>query len=155
VSGVGGRGIEHADDPPLLVELADVELARLGEPFPNHVLDQDDSVFAPCGSRKRVPVDAFLDDEHDPPSLRSSHLSDDLRDGCEEIVRMTPDIDVTSALLLRERDPDQAVGVTELDTGDERRAAVRVGDRLLVLEPVADASAEELGDACPLRLASA
>ena len=68
---------------------------------------------------------------------------------------MTPDIDVTWALLLRERDPDQAVGVAELDTGDERRAAFRIGERLLMLEPVADASAEELGDACPLRLAPA
>ena len=51
------------------------------------------------------------------------------------------------------RDPDQTVGVAEFDTGDERRGALRVGDCLLVLEPVADASAEELGDACPLRLA--
>jgi hypothetical protein len=66
---------------------------------------------------------------------------------------MTPDIDMTSAVLLRERDPDQAVGVAELDAGDERCAAFRVGECLLVLEPVADASAEELGDACPLRLA--
>jgi hypothetical protein len=90
-----------------------------------------------------------------PRSLRSSHLSDDLRDRRKEIVWMTPDIDVTSAVLLRERDPDQAVGVAELDAGDERRAAFRVGDRLLVLEPVADASAKELGDACPLRLVPA
>jgi hypothetical protein len=157
VSGVGGRGIEHADDRPLLVELADVELARLGEPFPNHVLDQSHSVFAPFVPRKRVSVDAFLDDEHDPPSLRPSHFSDDLRDRREEIVWMTPDIDVASAVLLRERDPDQAVGVTELDTGDERRAAFRVGDRLLALEPepVADASAKELRDVCPLRLVPA
>ena len=36
---------------------------------------------------------------------------------------MTPDIDVTLALLLRERDADQAVGVAELDapTNDVRR----------------------------------
>jgi hypothetical protein len=119
VKRVGGRGIEHADDPPLLVQLADVELARLSEPFPNHVLDQSHSVFASFVARERIPMDAFLDDEHYPPSLRSSHLSDDLRDGCEEIVWMTPDIDVTSALLLRERHPDEAVGVTELDTGHE------------------------------------
>jgi hypothetical protein len=68
---------------------------------------------------------------------------------------MTPDIDVTSAFLLRERDPDQAVGIAELDAGDERRAAFRPRDRLLVLEPVADASSKELWDVCPLRLVSA
>ena len=43
----------------------------------------------------------------------------------------------------------------ELEPGDERGAAFRDGDGLLVLEPVADASAEELGDACPLRLVPA
>src|SRR5207248_4263719 len=61
-----GRSIEHPDDPPRLVELADVELARFREPFPNHVLDQGHSVFASFVARERVPVDAFLDDEHDP-----------------------------------------------------------------------------------------
>jgi hypothetical protein len=96
-----------------------------------------------------------LDDEHGPRSLRSSHFSDDVRDGREEIVWMTPDIDVTSGLLLRERDPYQAVGVVELDAGDERRAAFRDRERVPVFEPVADASAKELGDACPLRLAPA
>ena len=111
MSGVSCEGIEHADDPPPLVELADVELARFRQPFPNHVLDHGHSVFASFVAREIVPVDAFLDDEHDPRSLRSSHLSDDLRNGREEIVWMTPDIDVTSTLLLRERDPDQAVGV--------------------------------------------
>ena len=49
-------------------------------------------------------------------------------------------------LLLRERDPDQAAGVAELDAGDKSSGSFGNPHRLLVLEPVTDASTEELRD---------
>jgi hypothetical protein len=62
---------------------------------------------------------------------------------------------VTWSLRFRQRDADQAVGVPELEPGDERRPSVRDGNRLLVLEPVADASPEELGETSQPRLVPA
>src|SRR6266516_495543 len=88
-------------------------------------------------------------------SLRSPNLPDDARDGRDEVGWMSPDVDVTSSLRFRQRDPDRAVGVAKLEPSDKRRTSFRPRDRLLVLEPVADASAEELGDTCPLRLVPA
>ena len=152
VKRVGGRGIEHADDSPRLVVLADVEVARLRETASNHLLDHRHGLFAGFVPREVVPVDALLDDEHDPRSLRAPHVPDDARNGREKIIWMTPDIDVARPLLLRERDPDQAAGVAELDAGDKSSGSFGNPHRLLVLEPVTDASTEELGDERQLRL---
>jgi hypothetical protein len=65
---------------------------------------------------------------------------------------MRPNVDVAGPVLLRERDPDQAVGGVELEPGDKGGGSLRDPHRLLVLEPMTDASAEELGDVCELRL---
>ena len=59
---------------------------------------------------------------------------------------MTPDIDVARPFLLRKRDPNQAPGVAELDAGDKGSGSFGNPHRLLVLEPVTDASTEELRD---------
>jgi len=89
------------------------------------------------------------------PSLGSSHLSDDPCDGHEQIVRVSPDVDVTSPPFFGQRNADQAVGSTKFETGNERRGTFRGCDRLLVFEPMADAPAEEFRETRQLCLVSA
>jgi hypothetical protein len=152
VNRVGGHRVEDVYDVPELVVLADVELARLRETASNHLLDQCDGLFAGFVRREIVPVDALLDDEHraEVYARRTSRLT--AVTAARRSSGCAPDIDVARPLLFRERDPDQAVGIVELEPADKGGGSFGDPHCLLVLEPMADASAEELGDARQLRL---
>src|SRR5919199_1372458 len=80
--------------------------------------------------------------------------SDDAHDGLEQLLRMRPHVDVPLRPLLRGGHVNET-RVRENEPRDEGRGPRARCDRLSFLEPKADASAKELGDAATLRLVPA
>lgn len=141
------RNAEDADGVPGIVDLADVELPPLGETLTDHLLDRSDRLIPRFVARDVVGVDAFLNDENAHiHSLGAPPLTHDLRDRCEQLLRMRPDIDVTASPLLSQRNPQQAPW-GHLKPCYEATQALACCGGLVMLEPMADAAAEQLWDA--------
>src|SRR6266540_6798308 len=80
---------EDADGLASAVDLADVELAALGQTLADHLLDRRDRLVSRFVARDVVGVNALLNDKDaHVHSLGTLPLMHDFRDRCEQLLRM-------------------------------------------------------------------
>jgi hypothetical protein len=132
------RNAEDADGVAGVVDLADVELAPLGQTLTDHFLDRSDRLIPRFVARDVVGVDALLNDENaHVHSLGALPLMHDFRDRCEQLLRMCPDIDVSASPLLSQGNMQQA-SCGHLEPSHEAARSLACCDGLVMLEPMAD-----------------
>src|SRR6266540_59002 len=140
------RNAEDADGLASVVDLADVELAALGETLTDHLLDRRDRLVPRPVARDVIGVDALLNDENaHVHSLGAPPLMHDFCDRFEQLLRMCPEVDVSASPLLSQGNPEQAL-CGQLEPSYEAARPLARSDSLVVFEPMADASSEKFRD---------